>query len=67
MHMLGHDHVTDDHKMIASAYLLQHVNEHVLMFVIIQPGPSLITTGRDEVQVACTILTMETPRHGVRL
>ena len=25
MHMLGHDYVTHDHKMIAAAYLLQHL------------------------------------------
>ncbi len=66
MHMLGHDYVTHDHKMIAAAYLLQHDEKEVAIFPAAQQRAALVTTGGDKVQISGAVVAMESIGHSDR-
>ena len=59
MHMLRHDYVTHDHKMIAAPYLLQHYEKKVAIFPAAKQRAALVTTGGDKVQISSAVAAME--------
>jgi hypothetical protein len=63
MEMFRHNHIPDHHKPIAPAHALQHREEELAARVCTQHRLTLITTARDEVQIARAIKTLEELRH----
>jgi superfamily I DNA and RNA helicase len=67
MHVLGHDHITDNDKTIATADLLQHLEKEIAILPATQQRASLITTGGDKVQLSGAVVTMESVSHAAEL
>jgi hypothetical protein len=63
MKTFGHDHVTDHHKAVVLASLLQDFEEKIAAARTRQPRTSAVTTASDKVQVASAIIALETPGH----
>jgi len=64
MHMLGHDHVAYDYKVVATAHLLQHFKEQVAILRVAQDWAALVATRGDEMEVSGAVVAMESVGHG---
>jgi hypothetical protein len=67
MKMFGHNHISDHYQPIAPAHLLQHNEKEIATRGRAQHGLTLITTTRNEVQIARAITTLEEFRHMTRI
>ena len=65
--VLGHDDVAQHHEAVGLAGLFQKPQKQVAPPRCAQPRPALVTTASDEVQMAGTVIPLETLRHGLML
>ena len=67
MKVLGHDHVSDHDETVPLAGLFQNAQEEIAATSRVEPGYSVITTARDEVQVSAAVIPLQTCGHGERV
>src|SRR5216684_2014166 len=67
VNVLGHDHVTDDHELIARAHLLQHSEQQVATVRRAEQRLLPITTTSDEMQVSSGVEAFQFPGHDRRV
>ncbi len=67
VNVLGHDHVTDDHELIARAHLLQHSEQQVATVRRAEQRLLPITTTSDEMQVSSAVEAFQFPGHDRRV
>ena len=58
VNVLGHDHVTDDHELIAPAHLLQHSEQQVTTARRAEQRLPAITTAGDEMKVSGAVVAL---------
>ena len=63
MHMLRHDHITDDCKLMTLADLLHHFEEEIARVGSPEKGSALITTCGYKVGVSSAIVAVQVCRH----
>jgi hypothetical protein len=63
VHMLGHDDIADDNKMIAAAHLFQDPEKEITIPRAVKKCAAMVTTGRDKVQVSSTVITAKRVWH----
>jgi len=61
--MLRHDNVAHNRKSIALAHLLQRLEKQIPAGGAAQKRPPPITTGRNEMQILCSVESFETCGH----
>ncbi len=59
VHVLGHDHVSDNREVISPTHLFQHVQEQIAVASAPQQRQALVATGGDEVLVSRAVVTMQ--------
>ena len=64
--MFGHDHVSNDHEMIATPDLFEYLQEQIAIRPGAQEGEPVVTTGGDKVQVSSSVVAMESVGHADR-
>ncbi len=62
--MFGHHDVANHHETVAAAHLFQSLEKQSAASGRAQQGTSAIATGSDEMQVAGTVVSLETFGHG---
>ena len=67
MKVFGHDHIADDHKLIAPADLCEDLEKKIAAFSGAQQGLATITTAGDEMQVSSALVPVKAPGHEQRL
>jgi len=63
MKVFGHDHVADDHELIAAAHPFQYFQEKVAACGRPQQGPTLVATAGDVVQMVGATVAFEALGH----
>ena len=63
MDVLGHHHITGDHKVVASAHLLQHLQKQVPTVAGTQQRAPPVAARGDEVEMSGTVIAMESVGH----
>jgi hypothetical protein len=67
MKVFGHDHIADDHKLIAPADLFEDLEKKIAALSAAQQGLATITTTGDEMQVSGAVVAVKAPGHETRL
>src|SRR5271157_6417479 len=67
MHVLGHDHVTDEIEVVAPSALFQRDFKQVHRARTGQQWVTLIATEGDEVKLACFLIALQSARHRSRI
>ncbi len=62
--MLRHHDITDHDETVTATHLFQSTEKQIATCGRAQQSPPPITTGSDEVQVAGTVVSLETFGHG---
>src|SRR5207248_337687 len=63
VNVLRHDHVSQHYKAILLPRFFQESQEKIAAPRRPEPGPPLITTAGDEVQIPSAVLSLQTLRH----
>jgi hypothetical protein len=53
-----HDYVSQHHEAMLLAHFLENVQKQIAAPLGVEPGPSLITTASDEVQIAGAVVSL---------
>jgi len=64
--MLGHDHVTNDHEMIATPDLFEYLQKQIAILPGAKQGEPVVTTGGDKVQLSSSVVAVESVGHADR-
>jgi len=59
MDVLGHHHITGDHKVVASAHLLQHLQKQVPTVAGTQQGAPAVGARGYEMEISGTVIGIE--------
>ena len=62
--MLGHDHVAEDMEDVSLADLFEYLFEEVAGCGARQVRRPVVTTEREEVEIACLLVALEVRGHG---
>src|SRR5271157_3211799 len=67
MHVLGHDHVTDEIEVVSPSALFQRDFKQMHRTWTCQQRLTLVATEGDEVKLACFLIALQSVRHTMRI
>jgi hypothetical protein len=63
MDMLGHEYVAEDVELVALTKLFEDIEECGTRMVVVEIWQSTVAAESDEVEMALSLITLETARH----